>query len=154
MEHITKSIEVDAPLRAVYNQWTQFEEFPKFMDGVQEVRQIDDSHLFWRASIWGKEVEWNAEIHEQVPDSRIAWRSTTGHPNAGAVFFEPLGDKTRVTLTLEYEPLGVSEVIADKLGALTSRVEGDLKRFKTFIEERGAASGGWRGVIREGAAAA
>jgi uncharacterized membrane protein len=152
MQHIEKSIEVDAPLRAVYNQWTQFEEFPRFMDGVTEVRQLDDRRLFWRASIWGKDVEWEAEIFEQIPDTRIAWRSLTGHPNAGAVFFESLGpDRTRITLALDYEPLGVSEVVADKLGALTSKVEGDLHRFRDFLQERGAATGGWRGEIREGA---
>jgi uncharacterized membrane protein len=152
MEHIEKTIDVDAPLRAVYNQWTQFEEFPHFMEGVKQVRQLDEKRLFWRASILGKDVEWEAEIFEQIPDTRIAWRSTTGHPNAGAVSFESLApDRTRVKLALDYAPLGVSEVIADKLGALSMRVEGDLERFRRFVEERGAATGGWRGEIREGA---
>jgi len=154
VEHLEKSIDVEAPLRAVYNQWTQFEEFPRFMEGIKEVRQLDDRHLFWRASILGKTVEWEAEIYEQLPDTRIAWRSTTGHPNAGAVFFQPLTpERTRVTLALDYEPLGASEKFADALGALTLRVDGDLKRFRDFMDERGRATGGWRGEIREGVSA-
>jgi len=149
METIEKSIEVDAPLQAVYNQWTQFEEFPRFMQGVEEVRQITDTRLFWKAEIWGKAAEWEAEIYEQIPDQRIAWRSVTGHPNAGAVNFQSVGEnRTRVTLTMSYEPLGVVEKIADALGIVTARVEGDLKRFRDFIEERGRATGAWRGEVR------
>src|SRR5678815_5573067 len=101
METIEKSIEVNAPLRQVYDQWTQSEEFPKFMEGVQTVRQLDDQRLFWRAEIWGKTEEWEAEIYEQIPDRRIAWRSVVGAPNAGAVSFESLGPSTtRVTLSI------------------------------------------------------
>jgi len=149
METIEKSVEVDAPLQAVYNQWTQFEEFPRFMQGVEEVRQLTDTRLFWRAEIWGKAAEWEAEIYEQIPDQRIAWRSVTGHPNAGAVSFQSLGDsRTKVTLTMSYEPLGAMEKIADALGIVTARVEGDLKRFREFIEERGRATGAWRGEVR------
>jgi len=149
METIEKSVEVDAPLQAVYNQWTQFEEFPRFMQGVEEVRQLTDTRLFWRAEIWGKAAEWEAEIFEQIPDKRIAWRSVTGHPNAGAVGFEAIDqDRTRVTLTMSYEPLGAVEKIADALGIVTARVEGDLKRFREFIEERGRATGAWRGEVR------
>jgi uncharacterized membrane protein len=152
METITKEIEVRAPLRAVYNQWTQFEEFPRFMEGVKEVRQLDEKRLWWRAEILGQDVEWEAEIFEQVPDQRIAWRSVTGHPNVGAVYFKALdSERTNVKLVIDYQPLGVAETIADKLGALTLRVEGDLRRFREFIEERGAETGGWRGEIREGA---
>jgi uncharacterized membrane protein len=137
---------------AVYNQWTQFEQFPKFMEGVKEVRQLDDRRLFWRAEILGQEVEWEAEIYEQIPDQRIAWRSITGHPNRGAVYFTPVGTgKTRIMLTLEYEPLGAAERIANALGALSLRVEGDLRRFRKFIEERGVETGAWRGEINEGA---
>jgi len=149
METIEKSVEVDAPLQAVYNQWTQFEEFPRFMQGVEEVRQLSDTRLFWKAEIWGKAAEWEAEIFEQVPDQRIAWRSVTGHPNAGAVSFQSLGEgRTRVTLTMSYEPLGALEKIADALGIVTARVEGDLQRFREFIEERGRATGAWRGEVR------
>ena len=149
METIEKSVEVDAPLQAVYNQWTQFEEFPRFMQGVEEVRQLTDTRLFWKAEIWGKAAEWEAEIYEQIPDQRIAWRSVTGHPNAGAVSFQAVDEgRTRVTLTMSYEPLGALEKIADALGIVTGRVEGDLKRFREFIEERGRATGAWRGEVR------
>lgn len=148
MERIEKSIEVDAPLRAVYNQWTQFEEFPKFMDGVEEVRQLDEKRLFWKAQIAGKTTEWEAEIYEQVPDSRIAWRSTSGAPNAGAVSFASAGEnRTRVNLVLDYQPMGVVEKVGDALGLVSTKVEGDLERFKKFIEARGAETGAWRGEI-------
>lgn len=149
MERVEKSIEVDAPLRTVYNQWTQFEDFPKFMDGVEEVRQLSDTRTFWRAKIAGKTEEWEAEIYEQVPDKRIAWRSITGTPNAGAVSFAPVGtSQTRVSLELQYQPEGVVEKIGDALGVVSSRVEGDLKRFKNFIEKRGIETGAWRGEVR------
>lgn len=149
METIEKSIEVEAPISEVYNQWTQFEDFPKFMEGVEEVKQISDRRLFWKAQIWGKTTEWEAEIYEQVPDERIAWRSVVGAPNAGAVNFTPTGaTRTRVTLSLSYQPLGAAEKIGDALGLVSARVEGDLKRFREFIEERGRATGAWRGEIR------
>ena len=151
MERIEKEIEVHAPLRAVYNQWTQFEDFPHFMEGVKEVRQLDEKRLFWKAQIMGQEVEWEAEIYEQVPDTGIAWRSVTGHPNAGAVYFNRIdAENTQVTLLIEYEPLGAAEALVDMFGVLGMRVEGDLRRFRDFIESRGAATGGWRGEIREG----
>jgi uncharacterized membrane protein len=149
METIEKSIEVEAALHEVYNQWTQFEEFPRFMEGVEEVRQLTDTRLHWRANIWGKTEEWEAEIYEQIPDRRIAWRSVAGAPNAGAVSFAPAGaNKTRVTLALNYQPLGAVEKVGDALGIVSARVEGDLKRFRDFIEERGRATGAWRGEIR------
>jgi uncharacterized protein (TIGR02271 family) len=147
----THSIEVNAPLRAVYNQWTQFEEFPRFMEGVEEVRQEGDKRLFWRANIGGKVKEWEAEITNQVPDQRIAWQSVDGSPNAGTITFEELGpDRTRVTATIEYEPEGFVEKAGDALGIPSGRVEGDLKRFRDYIEERGRETGGWRGQIGEG----
>ena len=149
METIEKSIEVDAPLQQVYNQWTQFEEFPRFMDGVEEVRQLDDKRLFWKAQIFGKNEEWEAEIYEQIPDKRIAWRSTSGAPNAGAVSFSTAGaNRTVVTLSISYAPQGAVEKIGDALGLVSTKVDGDLKRFRDFIEERGRATGGWRGEIR------
>ncbi len=147
MAEMEKSIVVDAPLREVYNQWTQFEEFPLFMEGVEEVRQIDDKRLHWRAKIGGAEKEWHAEIVDQVPDRRVAWKNLRGAANAGAVLFDSVPEGTRVTLKLVYEPEGPAEAIGDALGFLTRRVEGDLKRFKEFIEERGRATGGWRGEI-------
>ena len=150
MERIEKTIEVQQPVRTVYNQWTQFEEFPHFMAGVKEVKQLDDTHVHWHAEIWGKDKEWDAEITEQVPDQCIAWRSTSGDaPNAGTVRFEPLSaDRTRVRLTMEYEPQGAVENIGDALGVLSSRVESTVKDFKKFIESRGAETGGWRGTVR------
>ena len=150
MERIEKSIEVRCPVRTVYNQWTQFEEFPQFMAGVKEVRQLDDTHVHWHAEIWGKDKEWDAEIVEQVPDQRIAWRSTTPDaPNAGMVRFEPLSaDRTRVRLTMDYEPQGAVENLGDALGVLSARVESTVKDFKKFIESRGAETGGWRGTVR------
>ena len=152
MERIEKSVEVKAPVNAVYNQWTQFEEFPRFMAGVKEVKQLDDTHVHWRAEIWGKDKEWDAEITEQVPDQRIAWRSISGDaPNAGTVRFEPLGaDRTRVNLTMEYEPQGVIENVGDKLGVMSARVQNTVEDFKKFIENRGRETGGWRGEVHGG----
>jgi uncharacterized membrane protein len=148
MGNISKSIEVNAPLQTVYNQWTQFEEFPRFMEGVEEVRQITDKKLFWRAKIGGKVKEWQADIVSQEPDRRIAWQSVVGTENAGVVSFEPVGaDKTRVTLEMSYEPESSLEKVGDALGAASRRVEGDLKRFKAFIERRGQETGAYRGTI-------
>ncbi len=151
METIEKSIEVDAPLNTVYNQWTQFEEFPRFMEGVKEVRQTDDKRLHWRADIAGKEKEWDAEIYRQEPDQAIAWRSTSGAQNGGEVRFSSAGgNRTQITLTISYDPEGIIENIGDALGAVSMRVQGDLNRFKEFIESRGSETGAWRGEIRGG----
>ncbi|HYD47702.1 MAG TPA: SRPBCC family protein [Terriglobales bacterium] len=148
MSTIEKSIDVHVPVREVYNQWTQFEEFPRFMQDVEEVHQLDDSHLHWRAKVGGVEREWDAEINEQIPDKRIAWTSTSGAKNAGVVTFHRLSDSdTRVMLQMEYEPQTVTESAGDMLGVLSQRVAGDLKRFKEFIENRGSATGAWRGKI-------
>jgi len=148
MEQVEKTIEVDRPVSTVYNQWTQFEDFPFFMEGVKEVRQLDDTHLHWRAEIWGKEKEWDAEITEQEPDKRISWKSVSGAPNAGTVRFEPVGpDRTRVRLTMAYEPEGVMENVGDSLGVFTARVEHDVEEFKKFIERRGEETGAWRGAV-------
>jgi uncharacterized membrane protein len=145
METIEKSIEVNAPIRQVYNQWTQFEEFPNFMEGVLEVRQHTDRKLFWRAKIGGKEKEWQAEITEQVPDRQVAWRSIDGAPNSGTVTFESIGpDRTRVTLRMEWQPEGAVEKAGGVLGVDSARVEGDLKRFRDFIEKRQVATGAYR----------
>lgn len=155
METIVKESEVEAPVRAVYNQWTQFEEFPNFVECVKEVRQVDDRHLRWTAEILGREIAWDAIIDEQVPDQRISWRSTAGQPLNGAVYFERRGDRrTHVRLVINYEPLGVTQIVADALGIVSSRIEGDLERFRSFIETRAAETGAWRGEIREGDRAA
>jgi len=137
METIERAIEVNAPLRDVYNQWTQFEDFPRFMEGVKEVRQLDDKRLHWRAEIAGKEKEWDAEIVEQVPDQRIAWRSMRGVVNSGMVNFTALTPATtRVILALHYQPANTMENIGSMLGLVAARVTGDLRRFKDFIEQR------------------
>ena len=149
MAKIEKSIDVKVPVRTAYDQWTQFEEFPRFMEGVEEVRQLDDKRLHWRAKIGGKEEEWDAEITEQLPDERVAWRSTSGAENAGVVTFHHIdANTTRVMLQLEYDPEGVVENVGNALGVVSRRVEGDLKRFKEFIEGRGTETGAWRGEIR------
>ena len=151
MAQIEKSIEVNVPVRTAYNQWTQFEQFPQFMEGVEEVRQLDDKRLNWRASIAGKTEEWQAEIVEQTPDKVVAWRSTTGAENGGRVSFASAGaDATRITLRLDYDPEGMVESVGDKLGFVSRRVEGDLERFKEFIEGRGSETGAWRGEIHGG----
>lgn len=148
MASIQKTIEVNVPVTMAYNQWTQFEDFPKFMDGIEEVKQLDDKSLHWKAKIGGKNEEWMAKIDEQIPDKRIAWHSTSGARNDGIVTFEPLGPtKTQVMLHLEYDPEGIVETVGDKLGFVTRRVEGDLERFKKFIESRGTETGAWRGSV-------
>jgi uncharacterized membrane protein len=150
MEHVEKIVEVDRPVSTVYNQWTQFEDFPLFMEGVKEVRQIDDTHLHWRAEIWGREKEWDAEITEQEPDKRISWKSVAGAGNAGTVRFEPLGDaRTRVRLVMAYDPEGAVEQMGDALGVFTARVEHTVEDFKRFIESREAETGGWRGEVTD-----
>ncbi len=213
MGAVEKSIIVDRPISTVYNQWTQFEDFPAFMEGVESVTQLDDRRLHWRASVAGMEREWEAEIVDQTPDQRISWVSTSGFQNNGTVTFAPsapsdaayddvsprIGDvvagttptgadtvpagtmpdggampmneppmneplagagtgeamgtmpadsvATRVTLRLEFEDEGVAEKVADALGIVDRRVEGDLERFKEFIEERAHETGGWRGQV-------
>jgi uncharacterized membrane protein len=148
MALIEKSVEVNVPVRTAYNQWTQFEEFPKFMEGVTQVKQLDNTHLHWKAQIAGKEKEWDAVITGQRPDELIAWKSTEGASNAGVVTFHRLSDqKSKVRLEMDYEPEGVIENLGEAIGAVSLRIEGDLERFKTFIEERGRESGAWRGVV-------
>ncbi len=149
MAQIERSIDVEVPVRTAYNQWTQFEEFPRFMEGVEEVRQLDDKRLHWKAEIAGKTEEWDAEITEQIPDQRLAWTNTTGAKNAGVVTFHYIDPTTtRVMLQIDYEPEGVVENLGSLLGVVDRRVEGDLKRFKEFIESRGGETGAWRGEIR------
>ncbi|MGZ8580501.1 MAG: SRPBCC family protein [Actinomycetota bacterium] len=155
METLEESIEVDAPLRVTYDRWTQFEEFPRFMEGVESVTQIDDSHVHWIASVAGRTKEWDAEITRQVPDEEIAWVGLGDPDNRGRVVFEPVltddeRPRTRVTMMLDYEPDGVLEQLGDALGLVRRRVQGDMVRFKEFIEERGRETGGWRGAIHAG----
>ena len=145
VKKIIHDVEVNVPLHLVYDQWTQFEEFPRFMEGVMEVRQEDDKRLFWRAEIAGQEKQWRAEITEQIPDVRIVWHSIDGIPNSGSVAFKALdAQRTSVTLKITYEPEGLVETAGDVLGVFSHRVKGDLKRFRDFIEERGRPTGSWR----------
>jgi hemerythrin superfamily protein/carbon monoxide dehydrogenase subunit G len=147
---VEKSIQVDVPVRAAYNQWTQFEEFPQFMGGVSQVSQISDTMLHWVAQIAGVRREWDAAILQQVPDERVAWAATEGATNAGAVSFAAVGPTaTLVTLELEYEPEGVVEKAGDALNLVQRQVESDLERFKSYIESRGTETGGWRGGVNE-----
>jgi uncharacterized membrane protein len=150
MERIEKSIDVLCPIKTVYNQWTQFEEFPRFMKGINKVTQLDNKRLHWEAEIAGKHKEWDARITDQVPDHRIAWESEGGEHVSGVVNFTTVNPNcTRVNLQLMYDPEGFVEKTGDALGVVSSRVEGDLKRFKEFIENRGQETGAWRGTIRE-----
>lgn len=147
---IEESIEVNVPVSTAYNQWTQFEDFPKFMESVHEVRQIDDRHLHWRANIAGKEEQWDAEITEQIPDDRIAWRSVGGVKNSGVVTFHKISDaKTRIMLQMDYEPQGVDEKVGNALGLVKMQARSNLKRFKELLESRGTETGGWRGTITQ-----
>jgi uncharacterized membrane protein len=151
MQTIEQSIEVDVPVRTAYDQWTQFETFPEFMEGVESVRQIDDKRLHWVVEIAGQRHEWDAEIYEQVPDQQIAWRSISGQRNEGTVRFEALPEnRTRVQVRISYEPQGALEKIGTAVGVATARVKGDLKRFKEFIESHGTETGAWRGEIHGG----
>jgi uncharacterized membrane protein len=149
MATIEQSVEVAVSLSTAYNQWTQFEQFPSFMEGVKEVRQHDDTHLHWIAEIGGQTHEWDAEITEQKPDEKIAWRNVGGKENAGVVTFHRVQDATtRVMVQLDYVPEGIVEKLGDTLGAPDRRVAGDLKRFKALVESRGAESGAWRGEVK------
>ncbi|HXH87028.1 MAG TPA: SRPBCC family protein [Gaiellaceae bacterium] len=150
MARIEESIEVDVPVTTAYNQWTQFEEFPQFMEGIESVQQTDDTHLLWTAEIAGKKEEWRAEITEQHPDHRVAWKATEGRENAGVVTFHRIeDDKTRVMVQMDWEPDGAVETVGAAVGADSRRVQGDLKRFKELIEGRGVETGAWRGDVKQ-----
>lgn len=148
MSRFEHTIDVDVPVREAYDQWTQFERFPEFMDGVESVVQRDDKTLDWTAEIGGQRRSWTAEIVDQTPDTRIAWSSTSGTRNDGAVLFQPISaGTTRITLKIDADPDGVVESVGDALGFLERRTKGDLDRFKTYMERRQVASGAWRGEI-------
>jgi uncharacterized membrane protein len=151
MSTIEETIEVRVPVTMAYNQWTQFEDFPTFMEGVEEVRQIDDTHLHWRAEIAGRAKEWDAKITDQSPDRCVAWTATDGAGNGGVITFHPVSDeRTQVKAKMDVEPEGVAEKAGDVLGVVKRRVKGDLERFKKLIEARGSESGAWRGEVRDG----
>ena len=151
LSFVQDSIEVDVPISTAYNQWTQFEDFPKFMKDVEEVRQVDDTHLHWRAIIAGQPVEWDAEITTQIPDRRISWRSTSGPSNSGAVTFDRVTDnRTRITLRMSYRAPGLVEKVGDALGAVRIELSGNLHRFADFIQTRQRETGAWRGTVTGG----
>ncbi len=151
MAKVEQSIEVNVPVRVAYDQWTQFEDFPNFLQGVESVTQLDDTHLRWVAEVGGKREEWTAEIVQQLPDDRIEWRSTSGVSQSGIVSFEPIDEnRTRIQVEFAYEPEGVVESLGSALGQDERRVKGDLERFKEFVESRGAPTGAWRGTVQEG----
>ena len=150
MSQIEQSVEVKVPVRTAYNQWTQFEEFPHFMEGVEEVKQLDDVTLHWKAEIGGQTREWDAKITEQEPDQRIAWTNIDGVYNSGVVTFHRIDDNTcKVMLQMEVDPDGVIAKIADGIGIIKARTKGDMERFKTFIESRGQETGAWRGEVKQ-----
>nr|MBA3277481.1 SRPBCC family protein [Geodermatophilaceae bacterium] len=148
-----ESVDVEVPIKVAYDQWTQFESFPQFMDGVEEIRQLDDTHTHWVVKVGGVTREFDATITEQHPEERVAWRTDDGPNHAGVVTFHRLDDnQTRVTAQMDIDPEGFVENVADKVGILDRKVKGDMKRFKEFIESRGSATGSWRGdVERPGA---
>jgi uncharacterized membrane protein len=151
MSTIEESVDVGVPVTIAYNQWTQFEQFPLFMEGVDEVRQIDDTRLHWKADVGGRTKEWDAKITEQRPDRCVAWTNTDGARNAGEITFERIDpDKTRVIAQMDVEPEGLAEKAGDALGLVKRRVKGDLARFKEMIEARGSETGGWRGEVQHG----
>ena len=150
MAEIIETIDVNVPVRTAYNQWTQFESFPQFMEGVKSVRQLDDTTVEWNAEIAGREKRWNAKITEQRPDERIAWTAVDGAHNAGVVTFHRLGEgQTKVTLQLDVDPEGPVENVGTALGVVQRRVKGDMERFKEFIESRGTETGAWRGEVAQ-----
>ncbi len=149
MSAIEESIQVHAPLRAVYDQWTRFADFPKFMEGIEEVRQMDDTHLHWVAAFAGQHHEWDAEITEQRPDERVAWKNTDGKDNAGVVTFHRIDDhQTQVMVQMDFVPEGVVEKLGNALGVPDRRVRGDLGRFKELVEASGTTGEGWRGEVK------
>ncbi len=150
MAEVDETVDVDVPVTTAYNQWTQFEEFPKFMENVESVRQLDDTHLHWVAQVGGRRHEWDAEITYQDPDTHIAWQSIDGKTNSGSVRFDPLGEgRTRIRVRIDYELEGL-EAVGNALGVDDRGVRADLNRFKELVESRGSETGAWRGEVREG----
>ena len=148
MSTITQSVDVEVPVTTAYNQWTQFESFPQFMSGVEEIRQLDDTHTHWVTKIGGVKREFDATITEQHPDERVAWKSDSGPQQAGVITFHKLDDThTRVTAQMDVDPETIVEKAADKLGMIEGQVKGDMERFKSFIEQRGGETGAWRGDV-------
>jgi uncharacterized membrane protein len=152
LSEVEATCEVEVPVRTAYDQWTQFEEFPRFMGSVREVRQLDDVHLHWSATVAGKPKQWDAEITDQIPDQRIGWRSTSGPMNMGVVTFDKIAEgRTRITLRMVYAPDGLNEKLGDALGAVKFEAQRNLENFKKMIESTGEQTGAWRGTVEGGA---
>jgi uncharacterized membrane protein len=150
MSRVQESIDLEVPVGTAYNQWTQFEEFSRFMTHVDEVRQLDDTHLHWQVTLAGKTEEFDAEVTEQIPDKRVAWKSTSGREHAGAVDFHRLDDdRSQIMVMLDTEPQGTAERAADAIGLAERQLRGDLGRFKEMIESRGQETGAWRGSVEQ-----
>jgi uncharacterized membrane protein len=148
---VEESVEMNIPVETAYNEWTQFEEFPRFMEGIEEVRQLDDTHVHWVASSGGRRREWDAEITEQRPNERVAWHATSGKRNAGVVTFHRLGDeRSKMMVQLDFEPEGFRDTAGSILGLDRRRIRGDLERFSELVEGRGVESGAWRGTVEQG----
>lgn len=148
MSSVTESVDVDVPIKIVYDQWTQFESFPQFMEAVQEIKQLDDTHTHWVIKVGPVTKEFDATITEQHPEERVAWKSDDGPNHAGVITFHYLDDdKTRVTAQIDIDPEGFVENVADKAGIVSRQIKGDMARFKEFIESRGTATGEWRGEV-------
>jgi uncharacterized membrane protein len=153
MPKVEDSIEVQVPVSQAYNQWTQFEEFPKFMDGIQSVQQLDETHVQWVAEVRGESREWTTEITEQQPDETIAWKTIEGElKNDGRVTFERVAaNQTRVNVQMDVESESATENVAGGLlGVVKDQVHGDLERFKRLIENRDEETGAWRGEVQDG----
>ena len=150
MATIEKSIDVGVPVSVAYDQWTQFEEFPQFMDGIVEVKQLDDTHLRWVADIDGERKEWKAEVIEQEPDRVVAWRSVEGLENSGRVEFEPIDSGTRVSVAMQYDADGVKESLGALFGIDGRQVANDLESFRELVEAREVPTGAWRGTVESG----
>ncbi len=154
MSKIEQSIELEVPVETAYNQWTQFEEFPRFMDGIEEVRQVDDAQLHWVADFGGKRHEWDAEITEQLPDERIAWKALDGKTNAGVVTFHHISpERSKVMVQMEWDEEGLLEKLGSAIGSDDRKVKADLERFKEMIEARGEETGAYREKIEHGSKA-
>lgn len=154
MARFDESIDVNASVSEAYNLFSQFERFPGFMEGVEEVRRTGENKLHWKAEVGGREEEWEALITREEPDTAIAWQSVSGSRNLGEVTFEKLDqDSTQVHLHIEYEPEGFVENVGTFLGVVNGRMRGDLKRFKDLVESGGHASG-WHDPAERSRAAA
>jgi uncharacterized membrane protein len=148
---VVESVDVEVPVATVYNQWTQFESFPEFMGGVDEIEQVDETHTHWKTTIGGIHREFDAEITEQHPDERVAWKSTDGTTHAGVITFHRLdANKTRVTAQIDWQPQNAVEKAGAAVGIDDRQVKADLARFKQYIEGRGTETGGWRGDVEAG----